>query len=477
MLESIASWWAIAAVVCVWPWQNAIVMGPPFRHLRCAAARSIVGRSALLASIGAVALALADAPAWPRSGGHAAGHHANETLDPLEPDDAATDAGDATTTTAPDDPYGVYLAFKRQLKDEVKFQYSVVMTALPQWGSPKGGPGVVNFITSPNVAWQAFSDPTLGTGSFNVSLLKYQFWTAQDTDAQSTRLGINTPSTDWNSNGHEYSQLTYTHRFPGDWFAVSFGQYTFGGYDGIRYGTDAQLYFVNDALTQNATQTYANSGLGAYAEAKLADKQLTLAGGFQGATDVLGATVTDRGYRTGQYAYFASAQWAPSFIPGSRFNILWYTQPAVPEFPSRSNGFSVSAAQSIGADWSVFVRANQASGTDNPIATSIGVGLIRNNLFQRGKEDQAGIGIFWDKTNMGAATLMPPEEAFGVSDPLYPVIRGAEWGTEIYYRFSVFKGLQVTPDVQLFFGSTFGGGPTQQSGTVAVFTVRSTLFF
>jgi hypothetical protein len=57
------------------------------------------------------------------------------------------------------------------------------------------------------------------------------------------------------------------------------------------------------------------------------------------------------------------------------------------------------------------------------------------------------------------------------------VIRGAEWGTEIFYRFSVFKGLQVTPDVQLFFGSTFGGGPTQQSGTVGVFTVRSTLFF
>jgi hypothetical protein len=102
---------------------------------------------------------------------------------------------------------------------------------------------------------------------------------------------------------------------------------------------------------------------------------------------------------------------------------------------------------------------------------------VRNNLFQRGKEDQAGIGIFWDKTNMGAVALLPPEEAFGVSDPLYPVIRAAEWGTDIYYRFSVFKGLQVTPDVQLFFNSTFGGGPTQQSGTIAVFTVRSTLFF
>ena len=450
------------------------VMGPPFYHPHHAAARSVFRRPALLGLTAVLALAVAHAssPAWARSVGHASGHHADETLDPLEPDDTETD-----TAAAPDDPYGAYLAFKRQLKDEIHFEYSVVTTVLPQWGSPKGGPGVANFITSPNVAWRAFSDPTIGTGFFNVSLLKYQFWTGQDSDAQATRLGINTPSSDWNSNGHEYSQFTYTHRFPGDWLSATFGQYTFGGFDANRYGTDAQLYFVNDALTQNASQTYANAGLGAYAEARLADKQLLLATGFQGATDVLGDTVTDRGYRTGKYAYFASAQWSPSFLPGSKLGVLWYTQPAVPEFPSRSEGISINAAQNIGTDWSVFMRANQASGTDNTIASSIGLGLIRNNLFQRGKEDQAGIGIFWDKTNMGAAALMPPEEAFGVSDPLYPVIRGAEWGTEIYYRFSVFKGLQVTPDVQLFFNSTFGGGPTQQSGTVAIFAVRSTLFF
>jgi hypothetical protein len=448
-------------------------MGLPFHHPRYAAARPIVYRSALFGLIAALAFAMADAsvPAWSRSVGHAAGHHADETLDPLELDDTETGAGTA------DDPYGAYLAFKRQLKEEIHLEYSVVMTVLPQWGSPKGGPGVANFITSPSVAWQVFADPTIGTGSFNVSLLKYQFWTGQDTDAQSTRLGINTPSSDWNSNGHEYGLLTYTHKFPGDWLSATFGQYTFGGFDANKYGTDAQLYFVNDALTQNASQTYANAGLGAYAEARLADRQLVLAGGFQGATDVLGDTVTDRGFRTGKYAYFASAQWAPSFLPGSKFGILWYTQPAVPEFPSRSEGFSVNVAQNIGADWNVFLRANQASGTDNPIATSIGVGLVRNNLLQQGKEDQAGLGFFWDKTNMGAAALLPPEEAFGVSDPLYPVIRGAEWGTEIYYRFSVFKGLQVTPDVQLFFASTFGGGATQQSGTIAVFTLRSTLFF
>src|SRR5262249_33717867 len=78
MLESIPCWWAIAAVGCLWSWQNAIVMGLPVRHLRRAAARSTLGRSALLAAIGAMALALADAPAWSRSGGHAAGHHANE---------------------------------------------------------------------------------------------------------------------------------------------------------------------------------------------------------------------------------------------------------------------------------------------------------------------------------------------------------------------------------------------------------------
>jgi hypothetical protein len=113
-------------------------MWPPFYHPRHAKARSVFCRLALLrAVVFAFAVAGASPPAWARSIGHAAGHHADETLDPLEPDDTETD-----TAAAPDDPYGAYLGFKRQLKDDIHFEYSVVMTVLPQWGSPKGGPGV-----------------------------------------------------------------------------------------------------------------------------------------------------------------------------------------------------------------------------------------------------------------------------------------------------------------------------------------------
>src|SRR5271165_5165055 len=104
-------------------------MGPLFRHPRYATARSVSRRPALLGLFAAIAFATAGAPppASARSIGHASGHHADETLDPLEPGDTETD-----TAAGPDDPYGAYLAFKRQLKDEIHFEYSVVMTVLPQ---------------------------------------------------------------------------------------------------------------------------------------------------------------------------------------------------------------------------------------------------------------------------------------------------------------------------------------------------------
>ena len=48
------------------------------------------------------------------------------------------------------------------------------------------------------------------------------------------------------------------------------------------------------------------------------------------------------------------------------------------------------------------VRANYASGTAIPIATSVAWGWINNNPFHRDKLDQVGLGFFSDKTNLKA---------------------------------------------------------------------------
>jgi len=51
--------------------------------------------------------------------------------------------------------------------------------------------------------------------------------------------------------------------------------------------------------------------------------------------------------------------------------------------------------------------------------------------------------------------------------------RNAEWGSELYYSYTIFKGLRLTPDVQLYFDPALKPG----AGPAAVFTIRTTAFF
>ena len=66
---------------------------------------------------------------------------------------------------------------------------------------------------------------------------------------------------------------------------------------------------------------------------------------------------------------------------------------------------------------------------------SVALGEIVNNPFGRNRLDQAGVGLAWDKTN----TSVAPTPA-----------RGSEWVGELYYNYTVFKAMQLTPDVQVY---------------------------
>ena len=130
----------------------------------------------------------------------------------------------------------------------------------------------------------------------------------------------------------------------------------------------------------------------------------------------------------------------------------------MPQQPTNSSGVSFNGVQKIDSKWGLFLQANYASGTAIPIETSIAWGGIHNNPFQRNKLDQVGLGFFWDKTNLKA-----------VGQPA----RNAEWGTELYYNYTIYKGLRLTPDVQLYFDPALKPG----AGPAAVFTIRTTAFF
>jgi len=359
-----------------------------------------------------------------------------------------------------DDLHDDYRRFKKELRRDYNLEYSIQVSIFPQWGTPNGGPGVVQLAYAPNIIWSPFTDTAVGSGSLAFAMEQTQYWTKATTASQQVRLGLITPPNNQIVNLRQYNQLMYTHTFPDawNWFSITVGQYTFAAYDSNQYAGNASTNFISYPLTQDGTQTYPNGGLGAYAQAATPDQQFTFAGGFQGATNVAGDELSTRGFQTGKYGYFMAGEWAPNFLGGGAYSLLGYSLPSVPQQPSNSAGASFNAAQNIDEKWGLFLRANGASGTANPIETSIAWGGIYNDPLGRNKLDQIGLGIFWDKANLKA-----------VGQPA----RNAEWGAEFYYSYTVFKGLRLTPDVQLYFDPALRPG----AGPAAVFTIRTTAFF
>ncbi|MGH7044890.1 MAG: carbohydrate porin [Stellaceae bacterium] len=360
-----------------------------------------------------------------------------------------------------DTPYDRYLADKEALQNRLDLEYSVELSLLPQADIPKRGAAPVDFVWSPSLVWKPFTDTVLGSGAFAFSMQQNQFWTGTNASAYRARLGVLTPPGDWFINTTDYAQLTYTHTLPGEWrfLSATIGQYSFGTYDANQYAGNAQTSFINYALAQNATQTYVSGDLGAYVQAAAPRTDLVLAGGFQGATDLAGTMISARGIASGKDAYFAAARWTPHLLAGGSYGFLWYLQPAVAaQQLTRSRGLSVNAAQNLDSAWGLFLRANTASGHNNPIAASLGWGIVRNDPFAHDPLDQAGIGIAWNRTNPGA-----------VGEPA----RNAEWVVEAYYDYTVFKGLQIAPDIQLYPRPALAS----TRGSEAVLTLRATAIF
>ncbi len=353
--------------------------------------------------------------------------------------------------------YDQYRSLKKAIQNDYDIQFSLEVSTFGQWGTPGGGPGIAELVYAPSLTWTPFANTSVGSGAFNVAFLGNQFWTHANTRSQQGSMGLLTAPNDWGANNYQYAQITYTHTFPGNWLAMSVGQYSFVQYDGNQYAGNAQTNFINYALAQNATQAYANAGIGAYMQIT-PNSQLQFAGGLQNATDITGGAPTTSGFHDGQVAYFMNAQWTPTFLAGGTYSLLYYSQPAVPLQPSASQGVSLSLVQNLNAKYGLFLRVNNASGSAIPVSTSVAFGGIVNNPFGRNRLDQAGIGIAWDKTNKDA-----------VEGPS----RSSEWITELYYNYTIFKALQITPDIQLYINPALA----PNTSVAAVLSLRTTYKF
>ena len=416
------------------------------------------GFAAAICALSATPLAPAPSQAQSASGGHA-GAHASATIKPRIDLSLPAEAADFMQDITHDlnTVYDDYLALKNDLKTDANIQFSMPVSVFGQWAAPNGGPGIAELVYSPSITWTPFTNTAIGSGAFDFAFQSNQFWTQATTNSRQARMGLLTAPNDWGDNSYQFAQITYTHSFPGNWLAIAAGQYSFGQYDANQYAGDAQTNFINYALAQNGTQAYSNAGTGAYVQV-LPTSHLQFAGGVQGATDVYGRAVTLNGCHDGMLAWFMTAQWTPSFLAGGSYGILYYNQPSVPLQPSASQGVSFSAVQNITPKYGVFLRVNNASGNALAIETSVAFGGIVNDPFARHRLDQAGLGIAWDKTNQ-----------LEIGTPS----RGAEWVGELYYSYTVFKPLHVTPDLQIYCNPALAPTTT----LAAAFTLRTTFNF
>ena len=416
------------------------------------------GFAVAIGAVSALPIAQGTAQAQSAGGGHAGGHASGtvkpriDLHQPAEATDLLQDLTHELNTV-----YDDYLALKDKAETAANIQVSMPVSVFGQWAQPNGGAGIGELVYSPSITWTPFTNTAIGSGAFDFAFQSNQFWTQATTNSRQARMGLITPPNDWGDDSYQFAQITYTHSFPGNWLALAVGQYSFGQYDGNQYAGDAQTNFISYALAQNGTQTYANAGTGAYMQVA-PNSSLQFAGGVQSATDVFGRSVTINGFHDGMLAWFMTAQWTPTVLAGGAYSILYYNQPSVPLQPSASQGVSFSAVQNLTARYGVFVRVNNASGEAIPIETSVAFGGIINDPFGRHRLDQAGLGIAWDKTNRTE-----------VGSPS----RDAEWIAELYYRYTVFKPLHLTPDVQVYCNPALA----PNTSLAAALTLRATFNF
>jgi hypothetical protein len=239
------------------------------------------------------------------------------------------------------------------------------------------------------------------------------------------------------------------------------GQYNLVTFDPNEYAANAQTSFISYSFAQTATQTFPNAGFGGYGRIKTPDGQFNFAGGVQGGTDLTGGRLTTGGIDRGKLVSWGNAQWTPKLpsLGDGIYSLLIYEQPSVPNVSGRSTGISLSISQDLTERYGGFLRINNATGSDIPIRTSYAAGAVWNNPIRRNRSDQLGLAVGWNKTNHSFT---------GTSG-----VRDGEWVTELFYKATIFKGMHITPDVQVFWNPAFA----PNAGPEAVFTVRTTVSF
>ena len=356
------------------------------------------------------------------------------------------------------DIYSQYVKAKDKLQKATNLQYSLDVSAMFQWGSPKAGPPAGQSLFSPSVNWDFLKNSALGSGSLQFAYYLPWYMTGQNALELQSKLNLITPINDFPTNGSTFTQLTFAYTLPRNWLSLVVGQFPISNFDTNQYANNQQINFISYPLAQNGSSTYPVASLGAYTQIN-PTKEVSFAAGFQDANNIIGKTIQFNSFGDGQYTGFVYGQWNPQFkgLRSSQFSFLYYRSQSVPEQTSTS-GWSFNGVQNLTDKWGLFIRANGASGYTTPIKTSIAGGGVLNNPLHRNPLDQIGFGIAWDQA------ARPPTNPANARD---------EWVMETYWAWTFFRGLQINPDVQFYLHPALNPGQS----SAWVFSLRSLILF
>ena len=357
-------------------------------------------------------------------------------------------------------PYADYLDFKKSLEKAVGLTYQIQPTVMFQWGNPNGGTAAIQGILGPSLNWDMFDNPDIGQGSIQFGYTLNKYWSRQTGVSMSNRLTILSQINNSAANTYIFSQLTYTHVFPGNLLQVTVGQHGFSLFDSNQYASNQQMNFINYALSQNGSQAYVPDSLGGYVQIN-PTSTVSLAAGLQDANNITGHYIQTKTFGEGPWAWFLYGQCTPTlpFLPSSQFSqysLVYYRQPSVSEQPESGQGWFLNAVQNLNANWGLFARANHSVGPISTIATSLAGGVVYNNPFGSGAKDQIGLGLAWNATNKSAF--------------VGEAVRSSETLAEVYWNHVFFKVFQIGPDVQVIFNPAL----YPRAGTSEVFSLRLT---
>lgn len=329
-----------------------------------------------------------------------------------------------------------YTAMKNYLQSAYGLSYNLNYSVMAQHGAPNGKYNPVQSYLAPSVAWTTF-DNHYGTGVLNASYTSV-FYGNHNADEVGSRIGAATPINDADDNEQEFSTLYYTYQLPQryNWLTAGLGQYTIYNFDGTDYNNNPQGNFINYALAQNASATYADAGLGAYVQ--LNSGNWLLVAGVQDATNVSAVSVRFNRLHDGHYATFGQIGYNPTIkgLGAGQYSVLVYNQPYVKEQPQSTTGWSLNIQQNIGTKWAVFGRINGVSGSVATIKNSYSAGVVYNNPFERNSLDQ-----------IGAAYAYNDIDATAVGEPLNET---GEHVLEAFWTWGISKWAAITPDIQFY---------------------------